>query len=112
MSLRSQLRADIQVNLNADGDTVVLTAPTETVYTIKGKVTRIEELVDPDTGARFDEPVTCVTVSLLDIGGNEPSAGWKIETTDSEGNALTSYAIDRRFDRTLGWAKFYFEDVS
>ena len=112
MSLRSQLRTDLKTNLTADGDPVLLTAPDETVYSIIGKVTRIQEMIDPDTGARFNEPVTCVTVSLIDLDGNEPVDGWSIETTDSEGNALTSYAIDRRFDRTLGWAKFYFEDVT
>ena len=110
MSLRSQLRTDLQSNLTADGDTVTLTAGDTTVYTVKGKVTRIEELVDPDTGARFNEPITCVTVSLVDIGSDVFTDEWTLSTTDSEGNTITTKSIDRRIDRTLGFIKFYFED--
>lgn len=112
MSLRSQLRSDLQANLTADGDTVTLISGDTTEYTVKGKVTRIEEQIDPDTGARFNEPVTAVSVSLADLDGNEPDDSWTLSTTDSEGNVKTTKAIDRRFDYTLGFVKFYFEDYS
>ena len=66
---------------------------------------------NPDTGAQFYEPKTAVSVSLADLGGNEPTTdGWKIESTDSEGNDIESYSIDRRIDRPIGFVTFIFEE--
>lgn len=110
MSLRTQARLDSQSNITADGDDVKLTAGDSTEYNVKGFITRGDMSIDPQTGAQFHDPKTKITVSLADLDGNEPDDSWLVETTDAEGNAISTYAIDRYFNRTRGLVTIFAEE--
>jgi len=109
MSLRSIARADFDANLTADGDEVTLTPTAGDPIIVNGKVARIESYLDPQLGVQIFQKRTAVTVSLSDLT-SEPDDSWLITTTDSEGNAIESKAIDVRFDRTLGFVTFMMEE--
>lgn len=108
MSLRAQARTDFNENLTADGDDVTFTIGAGDPFTVKGKIARIEAGIDPDTMVQFYEPKTAVTVSLIDLP-SDPDDTWLIQTTDVEGNSIDSFAIERRFDRTIGFVTFIME---
>ena len=109
MSLRSQAKSDFNANVTADGDNVTFTIGAGTPFIVKGKIARIDTGIDPDTEVQFYEPKTAVSVSLADLP-SEPDDTWKIQTTDVEGNAIDSFAIERRFDRTIGFVTFIMEN--
>ena len=108
MSLRSQARNDFNANLTNDGDQVTFTIPTLDPVIVNGKVARIESYLDPQLGIQIKEKRTAVTVSLS-LLPSEPDDTWEIGTTDSEGNVITSKAVDIRIDRTLGFVTFMME---
>ena len=109
MSIRSIARTDVDANLTADGDEVTLTPTVGDPIVVNGKVARIESYLDPQLGVQIFQKRTAVTVSLADLG-QETDNTWVIGTTDSEGNAIESQAIDVRFDRTLGFVTFMMEE--
>jgi len=108
MSLRSIARSDVDANLTSDGDDVTITIGAGVPFTVKGKIARIEARLDPELGVQIFEKRTAITVSMIDLP-SEPDDTWEFSTTDSEGNVIVTQAIDRRFDRTLGFVTIMME---
>ena len=112
MSLRSQATADMKANMNADGDTVTFTPPGESSFDVVCKVARVDMVTDPETGAKYYEPKTHVTVSLLDLLPFVPDPDglpWTLETQDSTGATVKGAGTTLRFDRAIGFVTFIFE---
>jgi hypothetical protein len=101
--------ADVKANLEADGDAVTLIAPDATEYELTGWAVRVDEVIDPDTGAKIYDPRTVVTVPTADLPADSPTEGWTVETTDGTGTAITGRVMAPRYDRTMRFVRFEVE---
>lgn len=102
MSIRQWSEAALQTTLESIGDDVTFTHPTtEAEQILKAQVTRVDSMVDPQTGARVFAPHTAVTVRLSSLTF-QPLDGWPVSTTDISGTAITGVCRDLVFDYTLG----------
>lgn len=100
MSLFSMAAADNLALFNQDGEAITLTAPDGTDYEVKGQVTRIEAVIDPQTNLQIREPKSAIAVNLMDVGAT-PAIGWTAETIDGAGNVITGRIAEVRIDYTL-----------
>jgi len=106
MSIRAQAVADVKANLIADGDAVTLISPSSVEYALTGRIYRNDLTIDPDTGAKIYEPRTTVVVPIAELPASSPTEQWTVETTDSEGTAITGRVMSPKFDRTMSFVTF------
>jgi hypothetical protein len=78
---------------------VTLTEPDATEYEIRAHVYRIEEQVDPETGARIYNPATMIAYSTASYP--VPEETWTATVTVN-GDEVTGEIVNIRRDRTLG----------
>lgn len=111
MSIRSQAAIDVQANLNADFDDVVLIPPEDGPITVKGFIKRVDVNIDSD-GVKIHSPATKITISLLDLEDyGEPSDDWQVQTTDVIGNEIVGVVTNLEFNRTNGTVSFIVEET-
>lgn len=111
MSIREVARADFKANLDEDGDPVTIYPPTGDPIPAFGFINRIDATLDPQLGIQVRNVKTSVSISNAYFP-TEPDDSWKVETTDSEGNTIASFGIDRRFSRQIGFVTFMMEEFS
>lgn len=112
MDLRTASESALALSLEGPfGWPVTFTDPsTNGTQTVKGQVTRVDSLIDPQTGARVYAPHTAVTVRLSSFT-SVPDEGWEIETTDITGAVVDGVCRDLVYDHTLGTLTVMIEDV-
>jgi len=78
---------------------VTLTEPDTTEHEIRAHVYRIEEQVDPESGARIFNPATVIAYSTANYP--IPDETWTATVTVN-GDEVTGEIVNIRRDRTLG----------
>lgn len=103
MNLRLASEAALKMTLEgAFGWPVTFTDPaTNLEQTLNAQVTRVDSLIDPQTGARVYAPHTAVTVRLSSVSPI-PNDGWPVTTTDITGAVIDGLCRDLVYDHTLG----------
>lgn len=102
MSIRQWSENALAITLESIGDPVTFIHPTTLVEeTVNGQITRVDSMVDPQSGARVFAPHTAVTVRLSSLAAI-PEDGWAVSTTDIRGTAISGVCRDLVFDYTLG----------
>jgi len=90
---------------------VVFTDPeTSMEQEVKGQVTRVDSLIDPQTGARVYAPHTAVTVRLSSLWPI-PDEDWPISTTDIKGTVVEGVCRNLVYDHTLGTLTVMIEEL-
>lgn len=107
-SLFDLARSDLEAILGTEATSspITLTAPDTTAYSIRGHVYRVEEQVDPETGARMFNPATFVNFSAADAP--MPDETWTASATLG-GVTVTGSVVNVRHDRTIGLITFEIE---
>jgi len=110
--LRSAAEAALAYTLEGPfGVGITFTNPdTTATQTVRGQVTRVDTMVDPQTGARVYAPHTAVTVRIASLDGI-PDEGWPIETTDITGATVSGVCRSPEYDYTLGTVTYHVEVV-
>lgn len=110
MSLRNQAAADFKANLEADGDSIVLTDSEGTDYSVTGSVRRTDTQIAPGTNEVIYDPRTSVTVALSALD-SEPDEDWTVSVTDVTGTTISGQVANPKYDRYLGYVRFNIEAV-
>jgi hypothetical protein len=111
MDIRAAAEAALAQSLETSGVPVTFTDPTTAnTQTVTGSVSRADEIVDPQTGARVYAPHTEVTVRLSSLSP-VPDDGWPVQTTDVSGATIDGVCRDLVYDRTHGVLRFYREEA-
>ena len=108
MSLRSQAAADVIRNLADEGDPVTITLASGRRWHGTGRVARVDDRVDPETGQMVRMPRTRVTLALSETMP-AMAEGDFVSTSDVMGNTIAGVIVSPSFDRTLGMVSFYVE---
>lgn len=108
MSLRSQAAADVLRNLADEGDPVTITFADGRKWSGIGRVARVDEREDPETGQMVRMPRTRITLALAKTIP-EIAEGAVVSTTDVVGSPIAGVIVSPSFDRTLGLVSFYVE---
>lgn len=112
MDLRTASEAALKLSLEGPfGWPVTFTDPaTDLEQTVNAQVTRVDSLIDPQTGARVYAPHTAVTVRLSSMTPI-PDEGWPITTTDITGSTVSGVCRDLVYDHTLGTMTVMIEEL-
>lgn len=112
MDLRTASEAALALTLEGPfGWSITFTNPENDVeQTVKGQVTRIDSMVDPQTGARVYAPHTAVTVRLSSMSP-VPDEDWPVSTTDITGATVAGVCRNLVYDHTLGTLTVMIEEL-
>lgn len=77
---------------------------------VRGQVTRVDSLIDPQTGARVYAPHTAVTVRLSSLSP-VPDEDWPVTTTDIKGTTVAGVCRNLVYDHTLGTLTVMIEEL-
>ena len=108
MSLRAQAAKDATRNLADEGDPVSVTLPSGAVWRGRGRVSRVDDRLDPMTGQMIHAPRTRVVLPL-DAATATIEERNAITTTDVLGTSIIGVVVDPSFDRTIGMMSCYVE---
>lgn len=109
--LRSQAEAALAYTLEGPfGVDIEFTNPdTLDTQTLTGQVTRVDSMVDPQTGVRVYAPHTAVTVRISSLSP-VPDEDWGVSTTDITGAVISGVCRNPEYDHTLGTVTYLVED--
>lgn len=111
MDIRLAAESALGITLEGLGVEVTFTErQTLRTQVVKGQVTRVDTMIDPQTGVRVYAPNTAVTVRLSSLSP-VPDEEWEISTTDVTGNVVSGYARAPVYDRTMGTVTYQIEEV-
>lgn len=112
MNLRTASEAALALTLEGPfGWPVTFTDPaTDLEQEVKGQVTRVDSLIDPNTGGRVFAPHTAVTVRLSSLSPI-PDEDWPITTTDITGATVSGVCRNLVYDHTLGTLTVMIEEL-
>lgn len=112
MDLRTASEAALKLSLEGPfGWPVTFTNPaTDLDQTLDAQVTRVDSLLDPQTGARVYAPHTAVTVRLSSCSP-VPDEDWPVSTTDITGAVVSGVCRNLVYDHTLGTLTVMIEEL-